>query len=443
MVRTNNNGRTTTTRRRTTATAVATLLCVIALATPTATATAAEAQQRGLRGLVRGLVPVFEDADAASTTNDFVARDTVELFRNESASSRSRDSRIVGGAEAKQGDFPYFVELRTGCGAALIAPGVVLHAGHCEEYFGKGSTVNVGAYYRGNHDQANSVGELRKCAKSLAHPNYNSRSLDYDFALCLLDEPVYVDDSEVEFVLNREPSLPKENDGLIVMGVGTLSSGGSTAGKLRNVTVPYIPNKKCNSNKYSYQGMIEDSMLCAGFQEGKKDACQGDSGGPIVKREWDASRGKFVDIHVGVVSWGYGCAGRDKPGVYGRTSMAYDWIEKTVCKTWGQNDAKMCDRSAPAPTPTPAPKPTSSPTSCVDEVVKINGVEDGCKKWLGKSKSSRITKKRCRRYRDGGDAVSKKKPAGSDADDKIKMFCPRTCGMVGKGNCKYLKPQKN
>jgi len=68
-----------------------------------------------------------------------------------------------------------------------------------------------------------------------------------------------------------------------------------------------------------------ESMLCAGYAEGGKDACVGDSGGPLVcyaARRWRL---------VGMVSWGGKmCASVNKPGVYTRVEHYFDWIKKYV-----------------------------------------------------------------------------------------------------------------
>jgi hypothetical protein len=244
--------------------------------------------------------------------------------------------RIVGGKEAELGDYPYFVEMW--CGGALIAPDIVLTAAHCGD--AKGKQLIIGGYVRGELEEGSQV---RFCDEWKMDPKYNAGTENYDFALCKLNKPVIID-SKVKLELNEADGVPKEDKDLVVIGLGTTSSGGDLAQVLREVTVPAISNEQCNDSNY-YDGKITDAMLCAGFQEGGKDSCQGDSGGPLIRRK-NNDDGTITDTHVGVVSWGEGCAFANKPGVYARTSANIEWIKETSCSMGSIADfcADTCDQ---------------------------------------------------------------------------------------------------
>ena len=62
-------------------------------------------------------------------------------------------------------------------------------------------------------------------------------------------------------------------------------------------------------------------MVCAGDGNGGEDSCQGDSGGPLIMTNSD---GEYELI--GVVSWGYGWAEAQYPGVYSRISTRLPWF---------------------------------------------------------------------------------------------------------------------
>ena len=73
---------------------------------------------------------------------------------------------------------------------------------------------------------------------------------------------------------------------------------------------------------------ITHSQICAGHEEGGRDACQGDSGGPLVTQDPGNNQGLTL---VGVVSAGSICGHSDYPGIYTDVTLymgQHGWLSK-------------------------------------------------------------------------------------------------------------------
>ena len=122
-------------------------------------------------------------------------------------------------------------------------------------------------------------------AEILDHPDYNSDTLDNDYAILRLANPVNFTNEVSPACLPADVSATYAGVLATVTGWGTMKAGyGAPGGKrpteLQDVDVPVGTNEWCNE-KYGYG--ITDNMICAG--ERRKDSCQGDSGGPLIAPE--------------------------------------------------------------------------------------------------------------------------------------------------------------
>ena len=162
-----------------------------------------------------------------------------------------------------------------------------------------------------------------RVSKIIIHEDYND-PLQYsnDIALIKLMTPADLGVGiGVVCMPDMKYALPFDNINKTcwITGWGTLSSGGSHPNTLMEARVPLVSKQRCES---AYPDEIDDSMLCAGLDEGGIDSCQGDSGGPLVC-EFNGTW--YLE---GVVSWGYKCAEPGKYGVYAYVRNLKSWVSQ-------------------------------------------------------------------------------------------------------------------
>jgi len=296
---------------------------------------------------------------------------------------RQRRKLIIGGSDARPGEFPFIVSWykndsssHPNCAGTLVAPNIVLTVASCGNSMD--SPIRIGSLY------PSSGGTIATIKETITHPLFDG-TMVYDFCLLVLTQPL--SSYHTPIPLNFVRDEPSPGDALPVIGFGTMAENRWTpATQLQTASLTSIPLDECR-NYYSDRsklqarfGIYDDgdtfqirdryNICTMGSSSSSSaaaandtttalpDVCYGDSGGPVLKRWNDGTLRQ-----VGIISTRNGCGQSDEPGVHPRISNAQSWLIFEICSRTvrlGRAAPDFC-RGFTLP-PTLSPAPTSSPS---------------------------------------------------------------------------------
>ncbi len=272
----------------------------------------------------------------------------------------TRTEEIIGGTLVTAGKWPDTVAVlgtQGSCSGTLIAPDVVLTAGHCA-----GGMTTVIA----NTLDYNATGGQRATIKThTAYPNWQT---SYDVSVIVLNTPITgVTPRPIGTSCTFQSFSTKPSVQLVGFGLtDTAGTGNNT--KLYEVTAP-VTDADCTTTGAGCQTAVAPGgeFIAGG---GGKDSCFGDSGGPVYL---STPRGPVV---IGAVSRGLDsattpCGGG---GIYVRTDKVVQWIEQTTGKTVSKD---LCAQDPSNPM-NPDPNNPNNPNNPNDPNDNNPDVTGGC-----------------------------------------------------------------
>uniref|UniRef100_A0A8C4YMX5 Ovochymase-1 n=1 Tax=Gopherus evgoodei TaxID=1825980 RepID=A0A8C4YMX5_9SAUR len=172
----------------------------------------------------------------------------------------------------------------------------------------------------------------------IVHPDFNRLGyMHSDIALLYLKYRVKYGHRVQPICLPHRDDKFEAGTLCVASGWGRVSEAGELSNVLQEVELPIIDRGTCSALlKQMNLPPVANSMLCAGFPDGGKDACKGDSGGPLVCR-----RASGIWTLAGITSWGVGCARgwdvleksiseRGSPGIFSNVAELMDFITQNI-----------------------------------------------------------------------------------------------------------------
>ena len=264
---------------------------------------------------------------------------------------------IIGGTAAQAGSFPslaYVIDIKGAyayqCSGTVVAPSLVLTAGHCAENTKTGARFKPSGYrvVTGATDPLAPGATVSSVLGVIVYPRFARKLDEGDAALLVLANPV----AAPPIALATASQMKRLKAGL----EATMAGWGLTSFTQR------LPTETLQSADTVVQGRRWCALNAPPFSANGEicgiappsyatGACSGDSGGPLL-----AQLPGGGPIQIGIAVHVYGQCSTHRPSVFVKVSAIAAWIH-----TW-----IAAYRSSPAsPNRAPAPSPPPAPTSPV------------------------------------------------------------------------------
>lgn len=243
---------------------------------------------------------------------------------------------VIGGQNAKIAEYPSLafiegVQATAGyaCTGTVVAPRVILTAGHCVEDIESSSIVEPGLIA-----VATGVSNLKKIQRTqisavervLAYPGFDPTQLHGDAGLLILTAPVTA--PPIALATGADATLYEPGDQLTVAGWGIDNrKTGHAPNQLQSATVPIEEGSRCKERTKRYYPFFDPQVQVCALDAPRFHitTCHGDSGGPAI-----ATRPDGTPVEIGVTSLGDGSCNPASPAVFTRVDQISSWVQSWI-----------------------------------------------------------------------------------------------------------------
>jgi secreted trypsin-like serine protease len=243
---------------------------------------------------------------------------------------------VIGGHNATIAEFPSLafiegVQATAGyaCTGTVVAPRVILTAGHCVEDIESSSIVEpklIAVATGASNLQKIQRAEISQVERVLAYPGFDPTQLHGDAGLLILSAPVSA--PPIALATSADAALYEPGGQLTVAGWGIDNrTTGHAPNQLQAATVPIEEAAKCKEGTRRFYPFFDPTrQVCAlDSPHFKITTCHGDSGGPAI-----GTRADGTPVELGVTSLGDGSCNPASPAVFTRVDQISSWVQSWI-----------------------------------------------------------------------------------------------------------------